>query len=60
MVVSGVRERSLVAKWFDSRARKVMKLYSTIPVPQTDTGGWEEYSKANGLRVVKELGKITL
>ena len=28
------------------------------PVPQTDTGRWDEYSKANGRRVVKELGKL--
>ena len=27
------------------------------PVPQTDTGRQEEDSKANGRRVVKELGK---
>ena len=30
-----------------------------VPVPQTDTGRWEENSKANGRRVVKELGKLT-
>ena len=29
-----------------------------VPVPQTDTGRWDEYSKANGRRVVKELGKL--
>ena len=29
------------------------------PVPQTDTGRQEEDSKANGRRVVKELGKLT-
>ena len=32
---------------------------SEMPVPQTDTGRWEENSKANGRRVVKELGKLT-
>ena len=31
----------------------------TEPVPQTDTGRQEEDSKANGRRVVKELGKLT-
>ena len=31
----------------------------TAPVPQTDTGRQEENSKANGRRVVKELGKLT-
>ncbi len=30
----------------------------TAPVPQTDTGRQEEDSKANGRRVVKELGKL--
>jgi len=30
-----------------------------MPVPQTDTGRQEENSKANGRRVVKELGKLT-
>ena len=29
------------------------------PVPQTDTGRQEEDSKANGRKVVKELGKLT-
>ena len=28
-------------------------------VPQTDTGGWVEYTKANGRTLVKELGKMT-
>ena len=32
---------------------------SKAPVPQTDTGRQEENSKANGRRVVKELGKLT-
>ena len=32
---------------------------SKEPVPQTDTGRQEEDSKANGRRVVKELGKLT-
>ena len=30
-----------------------------VPVLQTDTGRWEENSKANGRRVVKELGKMS-
>ena len=37
---------------------KVIGIYEAS-VPQTDTGRWEENSKANGRRVVKELGKIT-
>ena len=39
-------------------ARKALCIYK-MPVPQTDTGRWEENSKANGRRVVKELGKLT-
>ncbi len=39
-------------------ARKAMCI-SAAPVPQTDTGSQEENSKANGRRVVKELGKMT-
>ena len=31
-----------------------------VTVPQTDTGGWVEYTKANGRTLVKELGKMTL
>ncbi len=30
-----------------------------VPVPQTDTGGREENSKARGTTLVKELGKMT-
>ena len=32
---------------------------SRVPVLQTDTGSQEEDSKANGRRVVKELGKMS-
>ena len=28
------------------------------PVPQTDTGGWVEHTKAIGITLVKELGKM--
>ncbi len=40
------------------QARKGYCIFE-MTVPQTDTGRWEENSKANGRRVVKELGKIT-
>ena len=30
-----------------------------VTVPQTDTGGRVEYTKANGETLVKELGKMT-
>ena len=53
-----VRERNQVAKQSWKRTRKVMCI-SSEPVPQTDTGRQEEDSKANGRRVVKELGKLT-
>ena len=42
----------------NERARKGIWI-SEVSVPQTDTGRWEEDSKAIGRRVVKELGKIT-
>ena len=42
----------------DVEARKVLCI-DKVPVPQTDTGRKEEDSKANGRRVVKELGKLT-
>ena len=29
-----------------------------LPVPQTDTGRWDEYSKARGRTLVKELCKL--
>ena len=58
MVAPGVRDRNLVAKQFWRRARKAVCMFKE-PVPQTDTGSQEENSKANGRRVVKELGKLT-
>ena len=39
--------------------REKLREYEVAPVPQTDTGSQEEDSKANGRRVVKELGKLT-
>ena len=45
-------------KYLWKEARKVMCIYKE-PVPQTDTGRQEENSKANGRKVVKELGKLT-
>ena len=51
--------RALVAPnqaW--NEARKALCIYE-VPVPKTDTGSQEENSKANGRRVVKELGKLT-
>ena len=42
----------------DEETRKGVCI-EAVPVPQTDTGRWDENSKANGRRVVKELGKLT-
>ena len=58
MVDPGERDRNIVGKPVNVEARKAL-VYAKVPVPQTDTGRWEENSKANGRRVVKELGKLT-
>ena len=58
LVDPGVRDRKQVGKHEWIRARKAYGI-SEMPVPQTDTGSQEENSKANGRRVVKELGKLT-
>ena len=58
LVFPGVRDRNQVGKHVWMRARKAVCM-SEAPVPQTDTGRQEEDSKANGRRVVKELGKLT-
>ena len=58
LVFPGVRDRNEVGKHVWRRARKAVCM-SEAPVPQTDTGRQEEDSKANGRRVVKELGKLT-
>ena len=38
--------------------RKASRLLCGLPVPQTDTGIRDEYSKARGLNLLKELGKL--
>ena len=58
MVAPGVRDESYSRKCTWSEARKALCI-DEAPVPQTDTGRQEEDSKANGIRVVKELGKLT-
>ena len=58
MVDPVVRDRNLVGKQSWTKTRKALCI-SKEPVPQTDTGRQEENSKANGRRVVKELGKLT-
>ncbi len=39
--------------------RKASLVGCQVPVPQTDTGIRDEYSKARGLNLSKELGKLT-
>ena len=39
--------------------RKAAHGVPLVTVPQTDSGGREEYSKARERTVVKELGKLT-
>ena len=58
MVAPGERDRNKVGKRAWKGARKALCI-PKAPVPQTDTGRQEEDSKANGRRVVKELGKLT-
>ena len=38
--------------------RKAPAGQSTVPVPETDTGGWGEKPKALGRTLLKELGKL--
>ena len=57
MVAPGERE-PIEAKQVWIEARKALCI-EKVPVPQTATGSQEENSKANGRRVVKELGKLT-
>ena len=47
-----------VGKHAWKKTRKALRT-EMAPVPQTDTGSQDEDSKANGRRVVKELGKLT-
>ena len=58
MVDPVVRDRKLVGKQVWTKTRKAA-WYAKAPVPQTDTGRWDENSKTNGRRVVKELGKLS-
>jgi hypothetical protein len=40
----------------DNLPRKVPCSFPQLPVPQTDTGGWVEYTKARERNLSKELG----
>ena len=49
---------SLLTKQLEVVPRKASKLQSYETVPQTDTGGRDEYSKALERTQEKELGKL--
>lgn len=51
-------ERPSAAKQSEGVPRKASKLQSYETVPQTDTGGRDEYSKALERTREKELGKL--
>ena len=51
-------ERLYAAKQSEGVPRKASKLQSNETVPQTDTGGRDEYSKALERTREKELGKL--
>ena len=51
-------ERPRAAKQLEVVPRKASKLQSYETVPQTDTGGRDEYSKALERTREKELGKL--
>lgn len=51
-------ERPCAAKQSEVVPRKASKLQSYETVPQTDTGGRDEYSKALERTREKELGKL--
>ena len=59
MVAPGVRDRNSSREVDVDGGEKSLVYINVMPVPQTDTGSQEEDSKANGRRVVKELGKLT-
>ena len=54
----GWDERPCAAKQSEVVPRKASKLQSYETVPQTDTGGRDEYSKALERTREKELGKL--
>ena len=51
----GVRKQEVTAPGCQE---KPLSDEMVLPVPQTDTGRWVEYTKANGRTFVKELGKL--
>ncbi len=58
-MIEGVGRASSLAKQLEGVPGKASKLQSSTTVPQTDTGGRDEYSKALERTQEKELGKLT-
>ena len=58
MEVAGDLEATAERDWQWLVPGKFIRLISNIPVPQTDTGIRDEYSKARELNLPKELGKM--
>jgi hypothetical protein len=57
--MSETRSRAVTGEVIDPMLpRKVSLLVGTVPVPQTNSGGRVENTKAIERTVVKELGKI--
>ena len=50
-----LRQRTHATQGFQEKLRELL---CGLPVPQTDTGIRDEYSKARGLNLLKELGKL--
>ena len=51
--------RNLVGEAVGSHCQEKLLANISLPVPQTDTGSWEENSKVSERTLVKELGKMT-
>lgn len=52
-------EGNKVLKFLISHCQEKPLVRKEVPVPQTDTGRRDEYSKVSGRTLVKELGKMT-
>ena len=49
----------LVPKFLIPHCQENPLVRGEVPVPETDTGRHDEYSKVSGRTLVKELGKMT-
>ena len=58
--IKGVADRETLFGGSRGRTRdprKASRVNHMVPVPQTDTGGWVEYTKVHERNIPKELGK---